>query len=266
MASGTNQALTWLLIGDVTSPHFEPVRGCLQGRIQQQLATLTDALDWVIAGQPIPDGLLVYQSFPDEFSSDQIEQLIGSLPLARWIVCFGPWCESIGRTEQVWPVAWCVPLKDVEPRIAREAAAHVRDEPCRLPTMSRDESFARSANELARVALIQGRRVAVQGDDPAFVETVEAILGGQGNATVEPADADLIIVTAGALRPEMLPEIAALRAASPSARLIVVSDLLTDSDVVRVRASGADEVVSALRFVDAISVLGMSDNAAAMVK
>ncbi len=266
MVFDTPQTLKWLLIGDANSPHFERVRGCLLGRIQQQLATLAGALEWLESGQQVPDGVLVYQSFPDEFAPDHVEQMIGLLPLARWIVCFGPWCESVGRTEQVWPVAWCVPLRDVEPRVAREQAAHRRDDPSWLPTMSRDESFARSATELTRAPRAQGQRVAVQGDDPAFVETVEAILRSQGSVLVAPADADLIFVTTGPLQPDMLPTIAALRAASPSARLIVVSDLLTDSEAAQVRAGGADEVISALRFVEAITVRVTSDVGTATMK
>ncbi len=255
MRSDISPAMTWLLIGDTTSAHFEHVNGLLRGGFQHQAASLADALDWLESDQKSPDGVLVYQSFPDEFAPDLVERVVGLLPLARWIVCFGPWCESMGRTEQVWPVAWCVPLKDVKPRIARTFEAHVCGEPVLLPTMSRDESFARSATQLAYPLSSESSRAAVRGDDPPFIETTSAILQNLGYTLVDTADADLIVLVVRFLNPDLLDEIAMLRRTPSLATLVVVSDLLTAADVCRVRSSGADEVISTLRFADALASL-----------
>ena len=93
-----------------------------------------------------PDLVIVYQGVPDEFPQSQIDELIGLLPLARFIVAFSPWCESIGRTEQRWPIAWCVPIRHARTRLVEEITALRGGEPASPPTTSRDEAFSACAS------------------------------------------------------------------------------------------------------------------------
>lgn len=67
-----------------------------------------------------PELILVLQHWPEEFSSQQVQQLISTFPLARLICCYGPWCQSDGRTRQAWPCSVRVPLAAVKNRIDSE--------------------------------------------------------------------------------------------------------------------------------------------------
>jgi hypothetical protein len=64
--------------------------------------------------------LLVLQHWPDEYAPGEINRLLAAYPLARIIVCQGPWCASDGRTRQYWPPAVCVPLGEASRRVSRE--------------------------------------------------------------------------------------------------------------------------------------------------
>lgn len=252
MNSLAPRTLNWLLIGDIASPHFAPAHELLKQAIQHQADTLIAAISWLESSHQNPDAVLVYQSVPDEYPPKDVDRLIGLIPLARWVVCLGPWCESIGRTEQVWPVAWCVPLKDVAPQIARTEFAHTIDEPIQPPTASRDESFSRTASDLARCQITPAIQAAVTGDDPPFIETATDLLQSCGCVIVEPSTAALIVLVLRSLQPTSLNEISELRRTAPQARLVIASDLLTAAEIAQVRSSGADTVVSTLRFSDAL--------------
>lgn len=224
----------------------------MKGPIQHQADALNAAIDWIESSHQNPGAVLVYQSVPDEYPPQEVDRLIGLLPLARWVVCFGPWCESIGRTEQVWPVAWCVPLKDVMPQISRAEFAHTIDEPIQPPTTSRDESFSRTASDLARSQITPAIHAAVIGDDPPFVEMATDLLQSCGCVIADRSAAALIVLVLRSLQPTSFTEISELKRTVPQARLVIASDLLTTAEIAQVKSSGADEVVSTLRFSDAL--------------
>ncbi|MCA9091486.1 MAG: hypothetical protein KDA90_22970 [Planctomycetaceae bacterium] len=81
-------------------------------------ATLADALREL--SQDAPDLVLVCQQWPEEYRTEEVEQLLESLPLARIVCSYGPWCGSDGRTRVIWPFALRVPAERAASRILAE--------------------------------------------------------------------------------------------------------------------------------------------------
>lgn len=69
-----------------------------------------------------PDLIVIFQNWPDEFTHENIRKLFSSFPLARWICCFGLWCESDGRNRDFWPLSTRVFARNAIIRIERELA------------------------------------------------------------------------------------------------------------------------------------------------
>ena len=134
----------WLLIGDWSLPSAQFVRLHIQKKKQNctEYQTLSNARQALLTEPRDYEFVVVLQSYPDEFPIQDIEQLIGMLPIARWIVCYGEWCESMGRTESFWPRGWCVPLREAIGRLDFERQQYHQGLPPLPPTASRDEAFA----------------------------------------------------------------------------------------------------------------------------
>ena len=92
---------------------------------------------------PPPEFVVILQNWPDEFSHADVGMFLGRWPLARWICCYGPWCESDGRTRNAWPLAVRTPRSQALERLVREAAVVRRKSPPLPVTASREEAFAR---------------------------------------------------------------------------------------------------------------------------
>lgn len=156
-----------LVIGDVFSPAMEPARRSLRSLLadgsdvrltadipgaprtsvglDQAAARSAHARD--SAGEWFPQLVLVCQQWPDEFAENDVWRLIGLYPLARLVCCYGPWCESDGRTRETWPLSVRVPVRSVADRIRRELdviTGLVRPLPL---TASRDEVFLFEAQD-----------------------------------------------------------------------------------------------------------------------
>ncbi len=246
-----------LLIGEADLPRFAPILDRLQGASSIRHArTLTEAIEVAAALDWSPDIVIVSQSRPDEFEACDVERLIGRLPLARWIVCFGEWCESIGRTEQLWPIGWCVPLRDALARLEVELVADRGDEPLLPPTASRDEAFARSAARRNSIRVRVSLTATVQGNDRHFRELIRDTLRAMG-CSLSTGVADLAVLATTCPDLDDRKTIVTWRAAAPESVILVASDMATAEDRTELIAIGATEVVSQLRFEDGLqAVLG----------
>ena len=246
----SERQLRCLLIGETDLPRFAPILARLQGvpsirhaRTLIETIEIAAALDWS------PDIVLVSQSLPDEFNAHEVERLIGLLPLARWIVCFGEWCESIGRTEQLWPIGWCVPLRDALARLEVELRADRVDELIPPPTASRDESFARSAARRNAIRVRVPLTVCVRGNDRHFRDLISDTLRAMG-CTLATEVADLFVLATTCPDGSDRETIATWRAAAPQSVILVASDMATAEDRAKLIVAGASETVSQLRFED----------------
>jgi hypothetical protein len=251
-----------LLIGEFQSPQF---RGALSdGQPADMLKSvdchrvklLPDAISEIANGELIPDLVISYQSIPDEYSAADIDQLIGMLPLSRFVVAFSPWCESIGRTEQRWPSAWSVPLAHAAARIRLELQQLTADKPPLLATTSRDEAFATLAGgSLARTEQPgRGMTARVISADVPLRECFESVVGSLGFEILvndsENRATTVHILVAPFVDSETFKLIHHLRDNNSAATIIVASDMATPGEAISLREAGAAAVISQLRFAE----------------
>jgi CheY-like chemotaxis protein len=96
--------LNILFVGDGGRAEFRDARASLNalGRVtpfsdpQRAAAALT-------AGRSPPDAIVVAQSYPGQFSAEEMDRLRQMAPLARIIALLGSWCEGEQRSGKPWP-------------------------------------------------------------------------------------------------------------------------------------------------------------------
>ena len=251
-----------LLIGECQSPQFcaalsdGQTADIFEAVDSHNVHLLPEAISLVQTGDFIPDLVISYQSIPDEYSADDIDQLIGLLPLSRFVVVFSPWCESIGRTEQRWPSAWSVPLAHAAARIRLELQQLADDSTPLLATTSRGEAFATLAAHSLEQTDHPGRRMSahVISADVSLKECFESIacsLGFKIFDTDPSSQAPTVyILVAPFIDSETFRLLQQLRDDNPAARIIVASDMATPAEKILLRDAGAAAVISQLRFAE----------------
>ncbi len=88
------------------------------------------------------DLVVVCQWWPDEFTAEDVDALLGRAATARVVCCYGPWCESDGRRGTPWPAALRVPARRAAERILRELDVLAGRRTALPATASRDETAA----------------------------------------------------------------------------------------------------------------------------
>ena len=159
-----------------------------------------------VVSQHTPDLVLVIQDTPDQFSRQDTQELLATWPLARLIVCHGPWCNGDGRNRDCWPLAVRVPYTDVDNRLRREFAALAGDGNILPWTAGRDE-IAAAEYFHTPPALPTTFTYRVDSPDIAWQALVSAQLDAQGgmsppeggNTTI-----DLLLIDADPLDPTRL--------------------------------------------------------------
>ena len=257
-----------LLIGECQSPQFRRARldsqpsDILNAAQTHRVQSLPDAISLVGTGEFVPDLVVSYQSIPDEYSATEIDQLIGMLPLSRFVVAFSPWCESIGRTEQRWPSAWSVPLAHTGARIRFELNELTADTPPLLATTSRDEAFRiLAAGCLEKLSAIgQGMSAKVISADVPIKECFEQVMASGGFELRDDKRPDLYVVAAAFVDDRQLRLVKEISDSGTSLRgfdsnsdstvVLVASDMATPGDRIRLLDAGATAVISQLRFAE----------------
>ena len=222
----------------------------------QRTKSIREVVSLLEIGNLVPDLVILYQAIPDEFSSADIDHLIGLLPLSRFVVAFSPWCESIGRTEQRWPLAWSVPVAHAAARIRFELQQLAADQPPLPATTSRDEAFATLAAGRLKDAEAGGRdkSATVHSADVSLRECFESFARSLG-FTISNDDSTreaehLHILVAAFVDDETFSRVMELRADCAKATIIVASDMATPGETIALRQAGANAVISQLRFVE----------------
>ena len=251
-----------LLIGECQSPQFcaalsdGQTADIFEAVDSHNVHLLPEAISLVQTGDFIPDLVISYQSIPDEYSADDIDQLIGLLPLSRFVVVFSPWCESIGRTEQRWPSAWSVPLAHAAARIRLELQQLADDSTPLLATTSRDEAFATLAAHSLEQTEQLGQRMSahVISADVSLKECFESIACSLGFEILDtdPSSqaATVHILVAPFIDGKTFRLIQQLRDDNYAAGIIVASDMATPGETISLRDAGAAAVISQLRFAE----------------
>lgn len=100
------------------------------------------ALDACFSRDEPPDLVVVAQDWPDQFSRGDVQRLMADGPLARLLCVYGPWCESDGRSREIWPAGVRVPLERAAGRLRHELAVICGEQPPIPWTATRDELLA----------------------------------------------------------------------------------------------------------------------------
>ena len=194
-----------LLLGDVTHPEFEGVVSLLRGTVLhqrlQEADTLRTARELYLSGRQPPELVVICQTWSDQFPAEEIHGLIAWLPFARLICCYSTWCDSDGRTRELWPLAVRIPAAEGAAVVAAAlqelptASAQVAASPgsrgvppalgsARLPlTASRAEIYAaRYSTPVTRS--LQSVAVVVNSPDRAWREMIEKFVRSCGGEVV----------------------------------------------------------------------------------
>jgi hypothetical protein len=161
-----------LVLGDLDRAEMRPLVVWLKDCV-------ADAQRWVavsemariggeFAANEFPDLIVVLQSWPNEFSTSDVNQLLAFAPLSRVVVCYGAWCESDGRNYDLWPRSVRIPVWAARPRIEREW--RLIQAPGEVPLLpwsaSREEIFA--ADHPSITASLVPQRILIDSPDSAY--------------------------------------------------------------------------------------------------
>ncbi len=131
---------------------------------------------------------VVLQNYPDEFSRDDVNRLIGHQLFGRVFCCQSSWCVSTGRTHDVWPVVSRVTAATSIAVVASALQEISLQVPPLLPMAAPEDVFAK------RLVPESGRqhfscRAACLCSDPPLRKVAAAMLGGAGFPVTELAGA-----------------------------------------------------------------------------
>jgi hypothetical protein len=131
---------TILLVGEAQRSEMSPIRDWIDSLSSPATVQRADH----ISDERLdpPDLVVVCQSWPDEFFASEVSAAIGRWPLALWVVCYGAWCSSDGRTRSIWPISVRVPIGEAVTRLNHVWRIITQQDGEPLPlTASRDEAF-----------------------------------------------------------------------------------------------------------------------------
>jgi hypothetical protein len=186
-------SLQVLIIGDADRAEaaalMEWIPVGLLGATWTQSKEMHSAIKEIERTNQLPDLIVVIQSQPDEYCRAEIDSLGSLAPLARWVVCCGAWCESEGRTRQLWPLASRVPLRSAISRIQQEWRT-LRGENVSMlpPSGSREEVFAadHSSCHVATSPVL----VLVDSADVEYARYLRELLVDAGHEILEMSDGE----------------------------------------------------------------------------
>ena len=147
------------------------------------------------AGRSCSGLCIALQDWSAQYSRADVNRLIeATQPAGRLLCVYGSWCESDGRTAQVWPHACWVPARNAVGRVRRELA-DLQRKAAPLPlTSGRDEVFEfQHAEPQARLT---GQRVRIVSDDRRLRETLQAVFRHAGADVHARSDDDGVVVWA----------------------------------------------------------------------
>lgn len=199
------------------------------GAASSDYARLDEGLTAIAVSNWIPDLVVVLQNSPDEFSAADIHRLSQHAPLARWVVCFGPWCESDGRTRDLWPLAVRVPRRSARSRLLQEQQVLGNShEPLPL-SASREEIFPFDHSPLGRTDV--AATIAVCSPDAAYARYLNELLTSSGHrVTTVPndfdANIDWILYDVDPPTPARMTELGSLIQRFGAARVLALTALL----------------------------------------
>ena len=249
-----------LLLGDIAAAEFEPVIAWLKerdaGGALQRGKDPADVRELLKGGDWFPDLVIVLQSWPDQFSAADVHALLELFPLARIACCFGPWCDSDGRSRPVWPPAFRVPAAAAITRLEHELNV-LAGSAVPLPwTASRTEIFEFDFGE-DQPETAGPRKLSVISPDRSWREMMQRSATGEEHArdqngasavcssTSHDADdepPERVLFDADPWNEERAEALAAIRAAVPASKIVALVGFPRVDLQSELHRAGADEV------------------------
>lgn len=150
--------------------------------IAAEFPSIRQALTSPYFSGTLPDLVVVFREYCDQFPTRQIQQLIGAMIFRRVICCDGPLCISDGRTHGQWPVICRVPLNSAESVIQYELDQLARSATPVSPMAASEDVFTRRTDVFppANVVNTSSLRAFVTASDTVFRNTTRQILNLNG--------------------------------------------------------------------------------------
>lgn len=172
-----------------------------------QAPTIPLALKSPFFSRSLPDLVLVFREFPDQFPTADIHSLVGAMLFRRVICCDGPLCLADGRTHGQWPTICRVPEKSAIAVLRQELQALKLARSPVSPMAASEDVFAHRVFSLLAPTSnqCQPQRAFIAACDPDFRTTVRSVLR-QHSIQAESAHPDVLnaLLTAGSLAPDWL--------------------------------------------------------------
>lgn len=129
-----------------------------------------------------PELIVICQNWPDEFSVSELNDLIKRFPISRLVCCYGVWCESDGRTRDVWPLSVRVPARCARVRIQQEWDIVQGNEKAFPLTAGRDEifEFERSAKSCKLDLYGDSPLIRIESGDRSYQVMLEELVVSWG--------------------------------------------------------------------------------------
>jgi hypothetical protein len=226
MTTVTDKIASVAIMGRSDDEEFSPLLLFLRHhptvRITIEYERISDALEAGFGQTRSADIAVVLQSWSDEHSMEESNQLIGRLLFGRVLCCYGSWCLADGRSHDIWPVSARVSVASAESLVAMELEAFAAGEPPLSPMSAGEEVFVhrnpqielRSDRSEPAIFLISSERPlrktinGILSDSGLAVEqmpmTVDAVQMAIRDAVISPRVAILDLDPPDALTKEIL--------------------------------------------------------------
>lgn len=250
------------VLGDPRSAHFNQivcvVREAVGERSFRPAADLRQLAETTVDSAWSPDVIIAVQTWPDEYSAADVNELIGRYAFARLLCCYGPWCDSDGRNRSIWPLAVRIPSATLPGRLKHElklladrpesgGRAAIRAERANqaLPlTASRTEIFEFDCDQSPAPQLCH-RTAGVVSPDRRWREMLGEALVRGGAALiddVEIAGAEVVFLDVDPWDLRRATQLAAFRHEHPRTRLIACAGFPRPDLERELREAGADRI------------------------
>ena len=197
----------------------------------------------LFSADEFPDLIVVLQSWPSEFSVNEVNCLLAFAPLARVVVCYGAWCESDGRNLSIWPPSIRVPVWAAQPRIEREW--QLINEPFSqhaLPwSASREEIFAGEQPTIS--PLLTPQKILIDSPDQAIRQYVAERLNDAGHSVCDD-DPSVIMFDADPWGSSRIAALKSLRLRHPNATVFALANLVQPPLVEQMLGFGVEKVLT----------------------
>src|SRR4029077_20396015 len=240
-----------LIIGDTSPAEFTPVVDLIRRRMDASSLRWEpdfNAFRKATASGWWPEMIVILQAWADQYPAWEVEALISLCPLARIMCCFGPWCDSDGRSRSIWPLGVRVPAAAFASRFEHELAllSGGRDAGPSLPlTASRTEIFEFDFADSKARQTSAAAEASVVSPDRRFGEMVVSALRKSGLSAGQWHDAGAaatVIFDADPWNEERGKALAAIRAAQPQSQLVACVGFSRPHLETELHDAGADAV------------------------